>query len=135
MRIAPGQNPDEAMALLVAHLESAVPWRAQVTITPGTKGSPFEVDTTGPATRVFAEALAQAYGGDVVEVGVGGSIPIVSALQDAHPETSMVLNGVADPTSRTHGPNESLSLHDLRNGILGEAIAMRLLAESGISNK
>ena len=99
MRIAPGQNPDEAMALLVAHLESAVPWRAQVTITPGTKGSPFEVDTTGPATRVFTKALAQAYGADVVEIGVGGSIPIVSALQEANPEASMVLNGVADTTS------------------------------------
>jgi len=135
MRIAPGQNPEEAMALLVAHLESAVPWRAQVTITPGATGSPFEVDTTGPATRVFTKALAEAYGADVVEVGVGGSIPIVSALQEANPEGSMVLNGVADTTSRTHGPNESLSLHDLRSGILAEAIALRLLAEPDMSNK
>ena len=135
MRIAPGQNPQEAMALLVAHLESAVPWRAQMTITPGVTANPFEVDTTWPATRVFTEAMAEAYGADVVEVGVGGSIPIVSALQEALPEASMVLNGVADTTSRTHGPNESLSLHDLHSGILAEAIALRLLAEPDMSNK
>ncbi len=106
-----------------------------MTITPGATGSPFEVDTTGPATRVFTRALAEAYGADVVEVGVGDSIPIVSALQEANPEASMVLNGVADTTSRTHGPNESLSLHDLRSGILAEAIALRLLAEPDMSNK
>ena len=47
----------------------------------------------------------------------------------------MVLNGVADTTSRTHGPNESLSLHDLRSGILAEAIALRLLAESDMNDK
>ena len=47
----------------------------------------------------------------------------------------MVLNGVADTTSRTHGPNESLSLQDLRSWILAEAIALRLLAESDMSDK
>jgi len=135
LRIAPGQGSDEAMAALVAHLESAVPWGAQVTITPGAAGNPFEVDTGGAVTQVFAAALAEAYGADVVDVGVGGSIPIVSALHDAHPAASIVLNGVADNTSRIHGPNESVSLQDLRSGILAEAIALRLLAEPGMSNK
>ena len=129
MRIAPGQDPERAMAALVAHLESAVPWGTQVTITPGASEKAFEFDTNGPATQMFAEALSVAYGGDVVEVGVGGSIPIVSAFQHAHPAARIIINGVADSTSNAHAPNESVSLQDFRSGVLAEAIALRLLAE------
>ncbi len=34
-----------------------------------------------------------------------------------------------DPGSRIHGPNESLSLRDLEQGTVGEAIALRMLAD------
>ena len=130
MRIAPGQRPEDAMASLIAHLESAVPWGARMRVTEGAHGEPFEANADGRVARIFAEALGAGYSNDVVEIGVGGSIPIVSAFQAAHPEASIVLYGVADPASRTHAPNESVSLQDLRNGILSEAIALRLLGAS-----
>jgi len=130
MRIAPGQRPEDAMASLIAHLESAVPWGARVRVTEGAYGEPFETNADGRVARIFAEALGAGYSNDVVEIGVGGSIPIVSAFQAAHPEASIVLYGVADPASRTHAPNESVSLQDLRNGILSEAIALRLMGAS-----
>ena len=132
MRIPPGQDPAAAMGALTAHLEAAVPWGAQVTITPGATGDPIEIDISGPVPRLFADAMKAGYGAEVVEIGVGGTIPIVAALQEAHPGASIVLNGVADRTSHAHGPNESVSLRDLRSGILAEAIALRLLA-SGVA--
>lgn len=127
MRIAPGQLPEDAMAALVDHLESAVPWGAQVTITEGASGEPFEANTGDRVAKIFAEALTAGYDNDIAEIGVGGSIPIVSAFQAVHPGASIVLYGVADPSSRTHGPNESVSLRDLRNGAVSEAIVLRLL--------
>ena len=130
MRIPPGQDPADAMAALISHLEAAVPWGAKVTITPEATGDPIEIDTAGPVPQVFARAMAAGYGAEVVEIGVGGTIPIVAALRKAHPEASVILNGVADRTSRAHGPNESVSLADLRSGILAEAIALRLLGGS-----
>ena len=130
MRIPPGQDPADAMAALISHLEAAVPWGAKVTITPEATGDPIEIDTAGPVPQVFAQAMAAGYGAEVVKIGVGGTIPIVAALRKAHPEASVILNGVADRTSRPHGPNESVSLADLRSGILAEAIALRLLASS-----
>jgi acetylornithine deacetylase/succinyl-diaminopimelate desuccinylase-like protein len=130
MRIPPGQDPADAMAALISHLEAAVPWGAKVTITPEATGDPIEIDTAGPVPQVFARAMAAGYGAEVVEIGVGGTIPIVAALRKAHPEASVILNGVADRTSRAHGPNESVSLADLRSGILAEAIALRLLGSS-----
>lgn len=130
MRIPPGQDPETARTALVAHLESAAPWGAQITVTPGAIASPIEIDTTSRASSTFADALSAGYGEEVVEIGVGGTIPIVAALRAAHPEATIVLNGVADRTSSMHGPNESVSLADLRSGILSEAIALRLLADS-----
>ena len=130
MRIPPGQDPQAALDALVAHLEAAVPWGAKVVITPGAVASPIEIDTTGPVPTIFAEAMEAAYGADVVEIGVGGTIPIVAALLEAHPDAAIILNGVADRTSAAHAPNESVSLEDLRSGILAEAIALRLLGAS-----
>ncbi|MEN8114847.1 MAG: dipeptidase [Actinomycetota bacterium] len=128
MRIAPGQEPSEALEALTTHLEAAAPWGVQITVTPGALGEAFRLDTSDAASTAFKEAFGIAYGNDTVEIGVGGSIPFVAAFEEAYPEASILLTGVMDPGSRIHGPNESLSLADLENGIVGEAIALRLLA-------
>jgi acetylornithine deacetylase/succinyl-diaminopimelate desuccinylase-like protein len=61
-------------------------------------------------------------------MGVGGSIPFVAAFSERYPEAAILLTGVADPTSRAHGPDESLDLDDFRKGIIAEALALRNLA-------
>ena len=129
MRIAPGQDPQTALEALVSHLEAAVPWGAEITITPGALGQAFELDASDDASVIFKEAFRTAYGAAAVEMGVGGSIPFVAAFEEAYPEASILLTGVMDPTSQIHAPNESQSLSDLESGILGEAIALRMLAD------
>ncbi len=129
MRIAPGQSPQAALEALIAHLEAAVPWGAEIAITPGALGEAFDLDTTNDASRAFKEAFRIAYGNETAEIGVGGSIPFVAAFEEAYPDASILLTGVMDPTSRIHGPNESLSLLDLERGTVGEAIALRMLAD------
>ncbi len=131
MRIAPGQDPQAALAALTAHLEKNVPWGAEITVIPGALGEACLLDASDHASQVFKEAFRIAYGADTVEMGVGGSIPFVAAFEEAFPDASIVLTGVMDPTSQIHAPNESLSLIDLERGILGESIALRMLAESG----
>ena len=54
---------------------------------------------------------------------------VAQAFQEAFPDAAILLTGVMDPTGRAHGPDESLDLEELRRGMLGEAIALRLLAE------
>jgi acetylornithine deacetylase/succinyl-diaminopimelate desuccinylase-like protein len=129
LRIAPGEDPDAAMAALVAHLEENVPWGAEVTITPGATGEAFDLDATGVAHSAFRDAFAEAWGTDAVDIGAGGSIPFVAAFSELFPQAAILLTGVADPGSRAHGPDESLDLLELQRGIVAEAIAMRLLAE------
>ena len=128
VRLAPGDDPDRAMAALVAHLEGSVPWGAAVTVTPGSSGHPFELDTTGPAYDAFRAGFQHAWGRQPVDVGVGGSIPFVKAFSDAYPSASILLTGAGDPTSGPHGPNESVDLEELRRSALAEAVALHELA-------
>ena len=127
VRIAPGDDPYRAMAAITDHLRRAAPWGAAVTVTPGARGRAFKLDTGGPAYEAFSIGFREAWGTEPVETGVGGSIPFVAAFSDAYPEASILLNGVADPTSHSHGPNESVDLQELYRGALAEAIALRLL--------
>lgn len=128
MRIAPGDDAGRAMQALTDHLLAQDAWGAKVTVTPLEAGEPFATDTSDRRIDAFREAFAEAWGNEVAEIGVGGSIPFVAEFEEVYPDAVIVLTGVADPTSRSHGPDESQDLGELRKGILGEAIALRLLA-------
>ena len=128
MRLAPGQDPFDAMDALERHVVANVPWGAEVNIERGSTGDAIALDTDGPAYEVFRNAFRMAWGADTVEIGVGGSIPFVAAFQDAYPKAAILLTGVGDPTSRAHGPDESQDLDELRRGVVAEAIALRLFA-------
>jgi len=134
VRIAPGDDPDRAMNALVSHLESQPAWGATVTVTPWESGAPFALGGDDPRFAAFRTGFAEAWGREAVDIGVGGSIPFVAAFSDAYPDAAIVLTGAGDPTSRAHGPDESLDLDDWRKSILAQAIALRLLAQepSGI---
>lgn len=128
MRIPPGQDVDGAMEALIAHIEASVPWGAEVTVTPGSSGEAFELDTTGAAYDAYRIGMREGYGTEPVEIGVGGSIPFVAAFAERYPDASILIVGASDPLSRYHGPNESLELADLESAIVAQAIALVELA-------
>ncbi len=128
LRLAPGDEPARAMAALTSHLEANAPWGATVTVTPGSGGDAFDLDTTGPAYDAYREACAVAWDAPAVEIGAGGSIPFVAAFSAEFPAAAIVLTGAGDPTSAAHGPNESQDLDDLRRATIAEAVALRILA-------
>jgi acetylornithine deacetylase/succinyl-diaminopimelate desuccinylase-like protein len=128
LRLAPGDDGPRALAALTSHLESHAPWGAQVTVTPGPGiAQPYQLDTTGPAYDAFRAAYLEAWGRESVEIGIGGSIPLVPDLQERFPDVTILLTGVGEPMSRIHGPDESQDLEELRRGCLAEAIALTLI--------
>lgn len=129
MRLAPGQKPAAALAALRSHLETNAPWGAEVTVTDGSSGEAFDLNTTGPAYDAYREAFEIAWGRAAVDIGQGGSIPFVAAFSELFPDAAILLTGVGDPTTAAHGPNESVNLDELRRSTIAEAIALRLLAE------
>jgi cysteinylglycine-S-conjugate dipeptidase len=128
LRLAPGQDPDAAMASLVQHLQSHAPWGAEVTVEAGAAGWPFAVEGQGPVFDAARRAFKEAWGTDAVEIGAGGTIPFVKAFADAYPDAQVLLWGVEDPDGRAHGANESLFLEDFRKNCLAEALLLDLLA-------
>jgi acetylornithine deacetylase/succinyl-diaminopimelate desuccinylase-like protein len=128
LRLAPGQDPQDAMKALTRHLEDHVPWGAEVRVTEGASAWPVAVDARGPAYDAARAALREAWGTEAVEIGAGGTIPFVKAFADAYPEARILLWGVEDPDGRAHGANESLLLEDFRKTCLAEALLLERLA-------
>jgi cysteinylglycine-S-conjugate dipeptidase len=128
LRIAPGDEPERAMDALVSHLESNVPWGAEVTVTRGAAARPFSLRAEGPVFDAARASMQEAWGVAPVDIGAGGSIPFVAAFAEAFPEAPILLTGAADPDSRAHGANESLHLDDFAKACLAEALLLSRLA-------
>lgn len=120
-RIAPGQDAREAYEALRAHLLANAPFGARLEIEDVDTGQPFLVDTSGWAVAEAKAAMAEAWGREPVDIGVGGSIPFIAELVEEFPAAQILVTGVEDPDSRAHSPNESLHVGVFRRAVLAEA--------------
>ncbi|HET9647889.1 MAG TPA: dipeptidase [Microlunatus sp.] len=128
LRVAPGDDADRALQRLTEHLQSHVSWGAQVVVTPGESGQPSEAAVSGPIANVAVAAFRDAWGAEPVEVGQGGSIPVVAEFQRAFPGATVLVSAVCDPDSRMHGLDESVHLGDLRAACIAETDLLGRLA-------
>src|SRR5205807_7194438 len=112
----------------VAHLESNVPWGARVVVTDGGVGEPFAVNADGPIYDAARRAFRDAWDHDPIDIGMGGSIPLVKAFADAYPDTALLLTGLEDPDGRAHGENESLHLGEFERACVAEALLLAYAA-------
>ena len=133
MRLAPGQDPAEAMDAVRKHVEANAPFGAHVVFTPGESGNAFLTDTSSKAAGVAMWALGEAWGVPAVETGIGGSIPFIADLTELYPDVQILVTGVEDPDSRAHSANESLHLGDFRNAIVAEALMLARLNDEGLA--
>jgi acetylornithine deacetylase/succinyl-diaminopimelate desuccinylase-like protein len=121
LRVHPEQHPGEAQALLVRHLEELRPFGVELTAHVAETGKGFATDTSGPAYDAARAALASAWGSETVTIASGGSIPLVSALQEAVPEAEMLLFGTTDGFANIHAPNERVLLDEFEKAVVAEA--------------
>lgn len=129
VRIAPSEDPERAEAALRDHLLKHVPWGAAIDVQPERGGSGTRIALDDDRARAAVDALTEAFGVAPVEMGVGGSIPIVAEFTDRNPGSIALLTAVVDPTSRMHGIDESLDLSDFGKAALAEALFLAALAE------
>ena len=129
MRIAPGADPATELDALVRHLESHAPWGAQVTVERGKLSPAFLVPRGGPAEAAAREALSEAFGAEVSEVGSGGSIPLLQSLHEACPTAEFALWGPEDMAlSRIHASDESVDPEEIERMIVTQALLLEKLA-------
>lgn len=124
LRIAPGQDPADAMAALEAHVAAHAPFGAHVSFVPGEGGQPFATDTSAPAAQAALWAMGESWGVAAVETGMGGSIPFIADLKESFPDAQILVTGVEDPDSRAHSANESLHLAEFEKAIVSQALML-----------
>jgi acetylornithine deacetylase/succinyl-diaminopimelate desuccinylase-like protein len=123
LRLAPGDDPARARDLLAEHLRRAAPWGVRVRVEGAEAGAGYLVDRTTPAFAALRRALAQAFdGAEVLEMGSGGSVPLIPVLAETFPGIQVLIVGAGDHRSNWHSVDESVDLADLERMIVAEAL-------------
>ena len=118
IRLAPGQTSQEMIAALEEVLLQDPPGGVDVRLEQqGWAGEGWLYEPKGPAFEAADRAYEKVWGAPLARVGVGGSIPFVALFGRRFGDLPLILNGVMDPETTAHGPNESMHL-----GIFKKAI-------------
>ncbi|GAB3649523.1 M20/M25/M40 family metallo-hydrolase [Glycomyces tarimensis] len=128
-RLAPGDTGANAIKAVTEHFEAHVPWGAEVRVVPEDGvGDPCVIDSTGPAFDAARAAFTEAWDGTApVEIGIGGSIPMIATFQELFPDAAILVTGVEDQLSNPHGPNESLDLQMFERVCVAETLLLEKL--------
>jgi acetylornithine deacetylase/succinyl-diaminopimelate desuccinylase-like protein len=114
LRLPPLVDGHVASQQLKALLEDNAPYNAKVTFHPdGRAGALGATGWNAPELAPWLEtalnSASQAhYGAPCGYIGQGGTIPLMSMLQQGFPAAQMMVCGVLGPKSNAHGPNEFL---------------------------
>jgi len=132
VRLAPGQTADEMLALMEQVLLEKPPGGVRVAVTtPGWNGESWLYEPKGKAFEAADRAYEKAWGKPLLQVGVGGSIPFVALFGRRFADLPLILNGVMDPETSAHGPNESMHLGVFRKTVLANVYLLDELAALG----
>lgn len=124
LRVAPGQDPQEAAGALREHLLSHAPRGAEVEVKITETGPAYLAAEGTKGIEALRWALADAWDNEPKDIGVGGSIPFIGDLQRVFPEADVLVTGVEDPNTKAHSENESVHLGELQKVITAEALLL-----------
>ena len=114
LRLPPLIDGDRAAAELKQLLEDNAPYNAKVTFQGDAHGdvhaaTGWNAPTLAPWLEDALHAASRAqFGAPCGYIGQGGTIPLMSMLQQGFPAAQMMVCGVLGPKSNAHGPNEFL---------------------------
>lgn len=128
-RLVPDQDPHEIDHLFRRHIARITPPTVRSSVRTFFTANPVLINRQHPAIRAAAIAYCKGFNGAPVFLRLGGTIPVVSALQEML-GIPTILMGYALPDDRMHAPNEKFHLPNFYNGI---ATSIWFLAEVGVS--
>ncbi len=116
LRLPPLVDGNQAALALKALLEDDAPYNAKVTFAPDGRAGAYgangwDAPALAPWLEQALDAASQAhFGAPLGYIGQGGTIPLMSLLQQGFPQAQMMVCGVLGPKSNAHGPNEFLHI-------------------------
>ncbi|MFK7600933.1 dipeptidase [Deinococcus sp. SM5_A1] len=115
-RLVPGQEPERIAALLQQHLEDRLPPGVTLEIHGSDHGArAYRLPDDHPGAVVAREVLARLYGKPPLDVGMGGSIPVLETFQSVL-GLDTVFFSFAVGDEDIHAPNEFFRVPRLYEG-------------------
>ncbi|WP_407572444.1 dipeptidase [Deinococcus altitudinis] len=115
-RLVPGQTPERIPALIGAHLRRHLPPGVTLEVRPSEhSASAYHIPADHPGRRVAREVLEQVYGAPPLEVGMGGSIPVLETFQKVL-GIDTVFFSFAVGDEDIHAPNEFFRIPRIAEG-------------------
>jgi acetylornithine deacetylase/succinyl-diaminopimelate desuccinylase-like protein len=115
-RLVPDQTSAEIYRLVAVYLAHLTPPTVQVAFKLIGSAEPTTVDLDAPVVRAATPAFLRAFGAPPRFVRGGGSLPILTIMQEnLNPEA--LVTGFGLPEDGEHAPNESLALGQFYQGI------------------
>ena len=128
LRVPAGADAAAIADAVCDHLRAHTPWGAHVKAEVLEANAGFSTDPEKPAAALLGECLTEAYGADTAAQGMGGSIPLTTELQEAHPNAEIALYGVEEPKCTIHSANESVDPTEIENIAAAEALFLQRYA-------
>lgn len=115
-RLVPGQDPDDIVEKLKAHVERHKPAGVTATVSEFDKGKPFLTPYDHPAIQAAGRSYEKVYNVPTAFTRMGGSVPIVAAFDEIL-GLPVVLMGFGLSSENFHAPNEHFHLENFDKGL------------------
>ncbi len=127
MRLVPGQDPDDILAKLTAHVRSLATPGVSLTVRALGRARPVVFDTDHDGARAMAAAFREGFGAEPVLAREGFTIPVTSDfLRALRPK--LLVTGFVPWDAAPHSPNEHLPLDFYHRGIATALAFLRKLS-------
>jgi len=116
MRLVPGQDHQKITRLFTDHFMKIAPAGVSVKVIPHHGGAPYVTSLDSDGYRAAAVAMQKTFGKMPIPTRSGGSIPIVSLLENSL-NADVILMGFGLDTDAIHSPDEHFGLYNFFKGI------------------
>jgi acetylornithine deacetylase/succinyl-diaminopimelate desuccinylase-like protein len=116
MRLVPDQDPRVILAAFERRVEELATPGIKLSVSAINVDPPVKIGVDGPGVQAARRAFQRGFGAEPVLVRMGGSIPVMSAFQEAL-GVEVVAAGFGLPDDRLHSPNEKFDLSQFEGGI------------------
>ncbi|WP_373236047.1 dipeptidase [Cohaesibacter celericrescens] len=127
-RLVGQQDPDKIRENLRAFVKALVPADCSVEFSEHGASPAHSLSPDFPPLKQGAKALKDEWGKEAIQMGMGGSIPIVGEFKSILDMDSMLI-GFALDDDNIHSPNEKYNLTSYHKGIRSWARVLAALAE------